>query len=51
MNLQSKGLLERALLGSTAERIIRSSWIPVLSVPVLTSAIPGPVTVAELTAT
>jgi nucleotide-binding universal stress UspA family protein len=33
MNLQSKGLLERAFLGSTAERVVRSATIPVLSVP------------------
>jgi len=33
INLQSKGLLERALLGSTAERVIRSAKIPVLSIP------------------
>ena len=28
-----KGLLERALLGSTTERVIRESEIPVLSIP------------------
>jgi nucleotide-binding universal stress UspA family protein len=33
INLQSKGLLERALLGSTAERVIRSSTTPVLCIP------------------
>jgi nucleotide-binding universal stress UspA family protein len=33
INLQSKGLLERAVLGSTAERVIRTSSIPVLSIP------------------
>jgi nucleotide-binding universal stress UspA family protein len=33
INLQSKGLLERALLGSAAERVIRSAKIPVLSIP------------------
>ena len=33
INLQSKGLLERALLGSTAERVIRSASIPVLAIP------------------
>jgi nucleotide-binding universal stress UspA family protein len=33
INLQGKGLLERALLGSTAERVIRSARVPVLSVP------------------
>ena len=34
INLQSKTLLDRALLGSTAERVIRSAQIPVLSIPV-----------------
>jgi nucleotide-binding universal stress UspA family protein len=34
LNLQSKGILERAFLGSTAERVVRLSHIPVLSVPV-----------------
>ena len=33
LNLQSKGLLERAFLGSTAERVVRLSAIPVLSIP------------------
>jgi nucleotide-binding universal stress UspA family protein len=33
MNLQSKSTLERALIGSTAERVVRLSSIPVLSVP------------------
>jgi nucleotide-binding universal stress UspA family protein len=33
INLQGKGLLERALLGSTAERVIRSARIPVLAIP------------------
>lgn len=39
INLQSKALLEheRALLGSTAERIIRCSRIPVLSIPSATA--------------
>jgi nucleotide-binding universal stress UspA family protein len=34
MNLQGKSLVERALLGSTAERVIRSAHVPVLSIPV-----------------
>jgi nucleotide-binding universal stress UspA family protein len=34
LNLQGKGILERAFLGSTAERIVRLAHIPVLSVPV-----------------
>jgi nucleotide-binding universal stress UspA family protein len=38
INLQSKGLLERAVLGSTAERVIRTSAIPVLSIPGATMA-------------
>jgi len=33
LNLQSKGTLERALLGSTAERVVRLAPIPVLSIP------------------
>jgi len=33
LNLHSKGRLERALLGSTAERVIRTATIPVLSLP------------------
>jgi nucleotide-binding universal stress UspA family protein len=33
INLQGKGLLERALLGSTAERVIRTATVPVLSLP------------------
>jgi nucleotide-binding universal stress UspA family protein len=34
LNLHGKGLLERALLGSTAERVIRGAHVPVLSIPV-----------------
>jgi len=34
LNLQSRSALERALLGSTAERVVRLAPIPVLSVPV-----------------
>jgi nucleotide-binding universal stress UspA family protein len=33
LNLQSKSRLERAFLGSTAERIVRLSSLPVLSIP------------------
>src|SRR5262249_53409854 len=33
MNLQSKGLLERVVLGTTAERAIRAATVPVLSLP------------------
>jgi len=33
LNLQSKSRLERAFLGSTAERIVRLAPIPVLSIP------------------
>ena len=33
LTLQSRGLLERAFLGSTAERVVRLSPIPVLSIP------------------
>ena len=34
LNLQSKSMLERAFLGSTAERVIRLARIPVLSIPI-----------------
>jgi nucleotide-binding universal stress UspA family protein len=34
MTVSKKGLIERALLGSTAERIIREAHLPVLSIPV-----------------
>jgi nucleotide-binding universal stress UspA family protein len=34
INLQSKGFLERAMLGATAERVIRSATVPVLSLPI-----------------
>jgi nucleotide-binding universal stress UspA family protein len=37
MNLHSKGLLERAFLGSTAERVVRLATIPVLSIPAAVS--------------
>jgi nucleotide-binding universal stress UspA family protein len=33
INLQGKGGLERALLGTTAERVIRTATVPVLSLP------------------
>ena len=33
INLQGRGLLDRALLGSTAERVIRTATVPVLSLP------------------
>ena len=33
INLQGKGMLERALLGTTAERVIRTAHVPVLSLP------------------
>jgi nucleotide-binding universal stress UspA family protein len=34
LNLQSKSMVERAILGSTAERVVRTAHIPVLSIPV-----------------
>ena len=34
LNLQGKTLAERALLGSTAERVIRSAHVPVMSIPI-----------------
>jgi nucleotide-binding universal stress UspA family protein len=33
LNLQNKGRLERAVLGTTAERVIRTATVPVLSLP------------------
>jgi nucleotide-binding universal stress UspA family protein len=41
MNLQGKTALERALLGSTAERVIRSARVPVLSIPTFTEHAAG----------
>lgn len=38
LNLQSKGVLERVMLGATAERVVRTSHIPVLSIPVGTAS-------------
>jgi nucleotide-binding universal stress UspA family protein len=35
LNLQSKSMVERALLGSTAERVVRLARMPVLSIPVV----------------
>src|SRR5262245_39127180 len=34
LNMQSKGLLDRVILGSTAERVVRLARSPVLSVPI-----------------
>jgi nucleotide-binding universal stress UspA family protein len=34
LNLQGKSLIERAALGSTAERVVRLAHVPVLSVPI-----------------
>jgi nucleotide-binding universal stress UspA family protein len=34
MTVSKKGLIERALVGSTAERIIREAHLPVLSIPI-----------------
>ena len=33
INLQGKGRIERALLGTTAERVVRTAAVPVLSLP------------------
>ena len=33
MNIHGKGMMERALIGSTAERIVRSAKCPVLLIP------------------
>jgi nucleotide-binding universal stress UspA family protein len=34
LGIESKGILERALLGTTAEHVVRTGEVPVLSVPV-----------------
>jgi nucleotide-binding universal stress UspA family protein len=34
LNLHGRGFVERALLGSTAERVVRCAHVPVLSIPV-----------------
>jgi nucleotide-binding universal stress UspA family protein len=36
LNVQSRSFLDRAMLGSTAERVIRSARVPVLSIPITT---------------
>jgi nucleotide-binding universal stress UspA family protein len=33
MNIHGKGLLDRALLGSTAERVVRAAQCPVMLIP------------------
>ncbi len=33
MNIHGKGMLDRALMGATAERVLRGAQCPVLSVP------------------
>ena len=38
MNIHGKGMLDRALLGSTAERLVRGAEIPVLLIPPLAAA-------------
>ena len=35
MNIHGKGMLDRALLGSTAERVVRSARCPVMLIPPL----------------
>jgi nucleotide-binding universal stress UspA family protein len=37
MNIHGKGMLDRALLGSTAERVIRGAGVPVLLIPPMTT--------------
>jgi hypothetical protein len=38
MNIHGKGMLDRALLGSTAERVVRSAKCPVLLIPPMKKA-------------
>lgn len=42
LNTQSRSGLDRALLGSTAERVIRGAHVPVLSVPSVPASAPAP---------
>ena len=35
MNIHGKGMLDRALLGSTAERVVRAAFCPVMAIPPL----------------
>ena len=37
MNIHGKGMLDRALLGSTAERVVRGAGVPVLLIPPLST--------------
>jgi nucleotide-binding universal stress UspA family protein len=39
LTIRNKGIVERALLGSTAERVVRDAPVPVLSIPVRVEAI------------
>jgi nucleotide-binding universal stress UspA family protein len=38
MNIHGKGMLERALLGSTAERVVRAAQCPIILVPPIGTA-------------
>jgi nucleotide-binding universal stress UspA family protein len=42
MNIHGKGMLDRALLGSTAERVVRAAECPVLLIPPMRAARPVP---------
>ena len=39
MNIHGKGMLERALLGSTAERVVRAARCPVMMIPPLAKSV------------
>jgi len=41
MNIHGKGILDRALLGSTAERVVRGASCPVLLIPPMKNATSG----------
>jgi nucleotide-binding universal stress UspA family protein len=41
MNIHGKGMLERALLGSTAERVVRAAKCPVMLIPPMKKAKPA----------
>jgi nucleotide-binding universal stress UspA family protein len=39
MNIHGKGMLERALFGSTAERVVRAARCPVMMIPPMAKSV------------
>ncbi|HET9132107.1 MAG TPA: universal stress protein, partial [Terriglobia bacterium] len=48
MTIQDKGIVERAVLGSTAERLVRDAKVPVLSLPVRVKTHSGNITERQI---